>query len=269
MFDDHKLLTDLWARQPGRFICLSTKGTDGWRDWFFDAVDLSEFVRENAHNNCYFAPMKFDARARRKEHAVLPRLLWADLDGADPNKLELEPTMAIESSPKRYAGFWLTDRVVTEDLNKRMTYYAGGDKGGWDLVQVLRLPGSCNHKYPGAPRARVLWDDGPRYRVSDLEKRLPLVTTRAAVVGERRVSRKGMQQIIDRYELSNQLKRDLLGKGRLMDGQRGYKVHWRMACALHEAGVPRDEAFVLLSETKWNKHTSDGPVWAMIDKIWS
>jgi hypothetical protein len=32
--------------------------------------------------------------------------------------------------------------------------------------------------------------------------------------------------------------------------------------------LPRDEAFVLLSETAWNKHTSDDAIWNLIGKIW-
>ena len=268
---DSDCLRRLWAQQPGRFICLSTKERSGrWQDHFFADVDLKEFIATNRDKNCYFAPMKFDVRARKKEHAVLPRMLWADLDQADPHHLDLEPTIAIKSSPGRYAALWATDGVVTEDLNRRLTYHVGADKSGWDVVQVLRLPGSRNLKYASKPQARVLWEDGPIYKVSTLERRLPVVPTRAVVVGERKVSRLSMTEILDKYDLNDWLVRELLGPGRRtnLDGQRGYKVHWRMACELHDAGVPRDEGFVLLFQSKWNKHASEGPVWSLVDKIW-
>jgi hypothetical protein len=152
----HRVIERLWARQPGRYICLSTKNAAGppWHDYLFTTVDLSLFVAEHVRENIYFAPMKFDAPCRWKEHAVLPSLLWADMDAASPFTCAYEPTIAITSSPKRYVGLWVTDRAVTEELNKRMTYFIGADKGGWDLVQVLRLPGTLNHKYDPPARHR-------------------------------------------------------------------------------------------------------------------
>jgi hypothetical protein len=273
---DQELLEELWADQPGEFVCLSTKESDGqWKgDQFFTdkTVDLADFIARYGHRNCYFAPMKFVARARQKKHAVLPCMCWSDLDAVDLNGLDLKPTIAILSSPGRYVGLWLTDRPVTEQLNQRMTYYCEADKGGWDLVQVLRLPGSRNWKYKGAPRARVLWSDGPRYKVDWLESRLPVVTTRkvATTTGQRRASSLSMRKVLDKYDLPARTVRDLLGPGRFrtMDGQRGYKYHWRLAKELYEAGVPRDKAFVLLFGTAWNKHDREEQVWVMIDKIW-
>jgi hypothetical protein len=46
---------------------------------------------------------------------------------------------------------------------------------------------------------------------------------------------------------------------------------------LHQKDVPRDDAFVLLWDTAWNKHKldtrgrddPDNAVWRMIDKIWT
>jgi RepB DNA-primase from phage plasmid len=269
--NDQELLEELWAQQPGDFICLSTKDSSNgrWQDLFFtdETVDLARFIAANAHSNCYFAPMKFSARVRRKEHAVLPCMCWADLDSVVPYKLDLRPTIAIRSSPGRYAGLWLTDRPVTAQLNQRLTYATGADKGGWDLVQVLRLPGSRNYKYEGAPRARVLWANGPRYQVSALEAQLPVVTTRRVTIGDRRASRLSMTAIIDKHQLSASLRRDLLGRGQV-GTERRHRMHWRLACLLREAKVPRDEAFVLLFGTAWNKHDSEEPVWTMIDKIW-
>ena len=36
-----------------------------------------------------------------------------------------------------------------------MTYTLGADKSGWDLTQVLRVPGTRNYKYPGGPTVEV------------------------------------------------------------------------------------------------------------------
>jgi hypothetical protein len=108
----------------------------------------------------------------------MPTMLWADMDGADPRELRLPPTIALESSPGRYVGLWLTDNVVTEQLNKRLAYSIGADKSGWDLTQVLRMPGTINYKYASRPRVQLLWDNGFKYRVSELENELPQIERR-------------------------------------------------------------------------------------------
>jgi RepB DNA-primase from phage plasmid len=169
------VIEELWADQPGDYFCLATKDAGGrWRDHFFsrDEIDVSEFIREHRRKNVYFCPHGFTRRSRRKQYAVAPKCLWADLDDVPP-RCSPRPTIAIASSVGRYVGLWLTDRPVTEELNKRLTYALGADRGGWDLTQVLRVPGTLNWKYDPPPRVRVLWEEGPRYRVAGLCAQLP------------------------------------------------------------------------------------------------
>jgi len=171
------LVTALWRRASGEWGCLCTKSKkEGFREHWFKRpfIDVDAFVRKNQDKDVYFCPHLLDAKKRKKEHAVLPKLLWADLDEANPNELNMKPTVALESSPGRYVGFWqLDDGEMTEDLNKRLTYYLGADHGGWDLTQVLRVPGTTNYKYTNRPQVRELWTNGPTWKVSELEKELP------------------------------------------------------------------------------------------------
>jgi hypothetical protein len=80
---------------------------------------------------------------------------------------------------------WECDDVVTEELNQRLTYALGSDVSGWDLTQVLRVPGTLNYKYTPAPRVRLLWNDGPTYRVAELERDLPKRERKSATRGAR------------------------------------------------------------------------------------
>ena len=175
------LIERWWQQQPGRYVCLSLKSAAGvWRgDHFFERgeLDLGAFISEHYHENIYFCPHLFERPRRIKENAVCPQGLWADLDSVNPAKLpdELEPTIAIGSSPGRYVGLWSTDEPITEHLNKRLTYFLKADKGGWDLTQVLRLPGTLNHKYSPPEPVIPLWTNGPSYRVADLEALLPVL----------------------------------------------------------------------------------------------
>src|SRR5690606_1870011 len=102
-------------------------------------------------------PHGFTKPERNKNFAAIPKLLWADLDEADPRTCAIKPTIAIESSPGRFAGLWLVDAPMTEEINRRLTYFLGADKSGWDLTQVLRVPGTNNYKYNSNPRVRILW----------------------------------------------------------------------------------------------------------------
>ena len=128
------MITRLWAAQPGEYFCVSTKPKGaGWKDTFFRRDALSrvrEFVQENSHLNVYACPHGLETPSRLAEHAVPPRLLWADLDGADPRKIKYKPTIALESSPKRYVGLWCTDEETTPHLNKRLCRAVGAD-GEW------------------------------------------------------------------------------------------------------------------------------------------
>lgn len=110
----------------------------------------------------YFTPNLFSRPRRRKELVLPSRWLYADLDQVDPHTIDdPQPTIAWESSPGRYQCLWLLDRALEpqqhSDTNKRLTYLVGADKGGWDLTQVLRIPGTFNHKYDEKPKVKLLW----------------------------------------------------------------------------------------------------------------
>jgi hypothetical protein len=183
------LIEWLWRQQPGEFFCVSTKSRLGrWRDEFFTSDELSEvagYVRgQRERCDVYFAPNGFAKAGRRIQYVCRGFFLFADLDEANPRRIEYRPTIALASSPGRYVGLWRVDRTITDTLNKRMSYAVGADRGGWDATQVLRFPGTYNYKPAyNMPRIRVLWDDGPEYRVQDLELSLsdvaPVVATSA------------------------------------------------------------------------------------------
>src|SRR4030095_13271805 len=67
---------------------------------------------------------------------------------------------AWSASPQRYQAWWELDHACSpkgiERLNRQMTYTLGADKSGWDLTQVLRVPGTRNYKYPGGPEVQVV-----------------------------------------------------------------------------------------------------------------
>jgi hypothetical protein len=76
------------------------------------------------------------------------------------------------------------------------------------------------------------------------------------------------EEIVAKHGIRGNLRHELL-HGHQIGSERRHRMHWKLACGLHEAGVSVEEAFVLLRATAWNKHERDEPVWTLISKVWS
>jgi len=128
----------------------------------------------------YFCAHLLSAKRRVKENAAPVRTLWGDLDGAEVPNGQLSPTAVVESSPGRYHVYWrLSDPLppeIAEQLNKRLAFVCGADTSGFDLSQLLRVPGTVNHKHEGTALVRVRKIDGScSYTPAELDERLPEV----------------------------------------------------------------------------------------------
>lgn len=246
------LITRIWAEQPGKFFCISTKDGGGkWKDHFFSPDEFGNiraFLRENDDKDIYFCPHGFNRRVRQKGEAVLPNLLWADLDFADPNGMKPKPTVAIESSPGRFVGLWVLKGQMTESLNRRLTYHLDADHGGWDLTQVLRFPGTKNYKYTAQPKVRVLWDDGPEYSIKRIENYLPEEDP------EEDAENLSAAEVFEQYQgkLPRWVRRELLAKKIHGRADRS-EMLWKLENACVEAGMTLEEAFAVIKGSAWNK----------------
>lgn len=253
------LITDIWADQPGKFFCISTKkqsrngGKGIWKDHFFSKDEFGKirgFLKEHSDHDIYFCPHGFNRRVRQKSEAVLPNLLWADLDYADPTdgKMKPKPSVVIESSPGRFVGLWFLKDVMTESLNRRLTYHLGADHGGWDLTQVLRFPGTRNYKYTSQPRVRTLWDDGKVYSIKSIEKYLPPEDP------EEEGEHLSPAEVFEQYQgkLPRWVRRELMAK-RITGRMDRSEMLWKLENECIEAGMTVEEAFAVIRGSVWNK----------------
>lgn len=263
------LIIELWKKQPGKYFCISTKSITGrWRDHFFtrkSLIRVPKFIRENKDKDLYMCPHGFDRKERKKQYAVDPYLLYADMDECNPRKAKIKPTIALESSPGRYVGYWVTDKLASEELNRRLTYMLGTDVSGWDRTQVLRIPNTRNYKYDNPPRVKTLWTNGPEYKIEDLEHRVPrMKTLSGSEINDRAI------EVYKAYEkkLSRWARRELL-EGKPKPGKRS-EIIWKLQNACLEAGMSREEAFDVLWVSPWNKFRDrrDGAdqLWRELDK---
>ena len=172
-----EIVYDCWARTGGRFVYTPVR-MDGVWDNGPRHSPRERDVSFTAEGDQYFTPLGFNGD--RKNHLVSPgiHVLYADLDPVNPERLEIAPSVAWETSPGSYQALWWLSAGIRPDkfadLNQRMTYFTGADRGGWHASKVLRVPGSVNHKRGGI-EGRVLWHTGRRFSTQWLDKKLPPV----------------------------------------------------------------------------------------------
>lgn len=245
-----KFLLDVWSLQAQEscYFFISTKTPYQWQDhalkWPIQKSKLKRFFQKYPKDkySLYFCPLPFRENKRKRDFVIGSQLLWADLDEVNPRSIELVPQIAWRSSKNRYAALWILNKFHTpqeiEPVNQGLTYSSGADKAGWDLTQVLRIPGTLNLKYKPPQKVELLWFKDNKYK---LEK-IPTIRT-------------GLDphEILKQYR--DKIKKRtlrLLIKKTVTVGTRS-DVIWRLENELHEQGLDKDEIFALIKSSAWNK----------------
>jgi hypothetical protein len=172
-------LGDVFATAFGNttgYLCIATRHPAGtFKEQFFSYPDQVEaatsYIRARLMTeNIYFCPQLLTERKRVKSNVGEVGCIWADLDECSPDHLLVQPSMAFETSPGRYQAIWTLDQPCdgedAEDISRRIAYGHsddGSDRSGWDLTQLLRIPGTRNYKYGRGHEAPVVnivgWTD--------------------------------------------------------------------------------------------------------------
>jgi RepB DNA-primase from phage plasmid len=144
------------------------------------AAEFARFHDQERNRETYFCAHQLLAPQRVKDNAAPVVCLWADVDDADLADSPIKPTAVVASSPGRTQAYARLSRPIAplkaEALNKRWALAFGADRSGFDLTQLLRVPGTRNHKYLGSPTVKLLYiDDELTYDPADLDRILPKV----------------------------------------------------------------------------------------------
>ena len=276
-----RVLKSIWGKRDGYVFLPWIKGNSKSKNerrsnfhesqafkWPDDREKILEHLRKHSSDDLYFAPNVFKGR-RRVEELVMPeRVLYADLDPVNPEKLPEKPTIAWESSPGRYQAVWVLNEPRSgaskaSRENHRLTMSIGADPSGWDSTQLLRVPGRPNFKFDysddqsanGVMGRGLLWNSGPRYTWEDFED-LPEVGS----VTEGLEIESELLENIDHHQVWNSVKLKLPGRVRELyllrqlpgDMDRS-AVMWDLARSLADAGLNSLEVAALLRPTVWNK----------------
>lgn len=153
-----RFVFDVWERSSRGYTFVAARDPDS-RHWYEVAIQhgrrksglrkfLSQFSREN--HDLYFCANAFAVPKRLKEHALPTPWGWCDIDDGDPRDFDPSPSILWKTSPGRYQGLWLWEFFEKPDkaeaYSEALAHHGGGDRNGWSITKMLRLPLSINHK---------------------------------------------------------------------------------------------------------------------------
>lgn len=227
---------------------------------------LTFIEKSKTRYDVYFAPFLTTEERRKKESIAETVCAWADGDDCPIEALQMQPSAVIVTSEGRHAFFWKFNEIqppeVGEAISKRIAYFhadEGMDKSGWDLSQVLRVPGTLNHKY--APPQKVspaFVDPGMKYDTDDFSEypedidSLPTVDAKALDTIE--LPKETAEHIMERFTELNPRAYDLFSQPPITDWSRQL---WELEITCFEAGMSPEEVFVVASASSCNKYRRD------------
>lgn len=232
------------------------------------------------NNNVYFCPQVFETGKRTKENVLATPCAWADLDSCKPENMLLAPTFVLESSPGRYQALWIfaedIDPVDAEDISKRIAYYHakdGADKSGWDLTQLLRVPFTHNLKYGGAsirPQVKILQVNSVKYHKADFDVYPPTGELTASDIPFPTEELPESEKVLEKYRMKLQPAALVLFQTEPQDDWS--RALWQLQMMCYEAGMDREEVFVITRDSACNKYERDGrspmALWKEVSKSW-
>jgi RepB DNA-primase from phage plasmid len=243
-------LEQIWAMHPSGFVFLAARTLDG--RWIekgfhvrFGARAIEKFLKDHDPNthDLYYCANAFSSRKRLAEFALSTRFAWCDIDGADPNAFRPQPSVLVETSPRRYQGLWKFATAVkparAEAVSRHLTNTYHGDRGGWSITKMLRLPGTLNHKRAyDVPRVKVLRSDE---RVISAWPKVKMAERREAPTGEIDPTKFDADAVIQKYKAALAPNRRRLMQHTSVQNRDRSRIVFMIVAALHDAGATPNE----------------------------
>jgi len=242
------------------------------------------------HNNksrldMYFAPFLLNDKQRKKVNIDETPVAWADGDDCPLESLEVHPTLIVRTSMsgdygERFHFYWKfkepTTPDVGESISKRIAYThsaEGMDKSGWDLTQLLRVPGTYNHK--GKEKFKVsdaVLFRNHSYEPKDFDK-YPTLEQMETFTDIHEVELPDMsgQQLLLEYKHEINPKALQLFKDEPHNEKDWSKALFELECILLEGGVTKEETYVICNDAACNKYKRDNrnpfDLWKEVQKV--
>lgn len=130
-----------------------------WRQHYFsypeESSRMESVILEAANQwEVYLAPALYSEKDYRRETFKATNVLWTEFDGnaPDPSTWNNPPSIRIQSSVEGHEHcYWKLNSPIynpddLETLNRAIAYAKSADSSAWDATQILRPPGTHNHK---------------------------------------------------------------------------------------------------------------------------
>ncbi len=279
-------LTRVWGNTSGwAFTAFSASGQFKHKVYKYPEqfpLMVTELKKYNTWANIYFCPHLFKENRRQKDASTDKiKVLWIDKDVGPVTEIVPKPTICWESSENKYQAIWILDEEVeatkAEAINKYLTYKSKGDKGGWHLGKVIRLPESINYKYQPNQTGKLLWSDGPTYLAEELEP-LQNVSEEMIIHDVKQSLTSIPSNLPKAEEIYKQFGKQIppvvwnLLNSTPSQGEDWSENLWKLEKVLIESGLPLEAVYVLVEGSPWNKYKRDKRppehLWADVTKAY-
>jgi len=177
--------------------------------------------------------------------------LYADGDGARVGNGIPEPTAVVQSSPGREQFYWQLASAMppgeAELLNRLLSYAMGADESGWDLTQLMRVPGTRNHKYPETPIVKIVTLREERYDTQELYAALPPLTEEKPKTQYRSPTPQDLRHDVDLSRLSPRM-HDLIVHGNRGEYLSRSNADFAACVAMFGAGYAEAEVWAVMTD---------------------
>lgn len=264
----------LFGEEEG-YVCICTQpqgDPSAFRQTFFqwptDATSLNDFIEQHIQTkNIWYGVNMLTLADRKPQFCKASNLVWSDLDKCPPSVLIPSPPCVIESSPERYQAIWrLDDKIdpyLAQEFSKKIAYKYredGADVSGWNLTRILRVPFTKNFKYSHAPMVSIVRASESLVPINDFETlqvELP-DSSDDPFSDEMPTELPDLAAVLYKYQ--SKLKQTAFNElfdSEPPDNSDWSGLMWRLINISFEAGMTKEEVFILAKEAKCNKYMRD------------
>jgi hypothetical protein len=266
------------------YVNVAYRSLKTWNEYNFKYPEelpnlVHNVLKYKTTGSAYFCPQLLKTNrialgqksTRTKDNVKECGVLWADLDTCSPELMLVRPTITVESSPDRWQAYWILDIAAepeeAEALCRAIAYHHvpdGADSSGWDLTQLMRIPYTVNFKYLELPIVAIRSSDRSRYDPKDfseyVESRRNKTRAEASPMPDVLPTEDPLD-MLQRYRKSiNPIVFSIFSvEPSSTPGDGGWsKILWQLIMLCFEAGMSREEVFVIAAASACNKYKRDG-----------
>lgn len=253
---------------------------DKWFSYPEDVDHMVAYVEAHNRGSVWYSPVLFKSDQRTKDNSLQVSIAGADADACDPTNFRVQPSISIETSPGRWQVYWQLNKPQDANevakLNRRIAQVhkdEGCDIAFVNAAKLMRVPGTSNHKHPGAvvvvgdydlqSTKHTLNNLSKIYPASEVPDAISVANTEmpddiAAYISENRMT------LLTGLPNSNNLRELLFGQHA---SDKRSDVRFKLLCELYRIGLDDYGVMAIAWGAPSNKYNGDdargyGGLWA-------